>query len=179
MHRQQLFALLLVPLLAWGQPSGWRDRGGQVIPNSDSMKTVAGFAGTLLVTTDEDWKQKWETPPDTTPNFNRAEDVPYGKRVYVLIFFANPKPDASGEVKVNCDLQITSPTGKVTFQQNGMSCFVGKIAGSLTNMYLSSPVLAFSGDPGDPAGTWLVQAKLRDEVRAVELPLRYEFRLRK
>ena len=142
------------------------------------MKSKAGFAGSLLVTTDADWKEKWETPPETAPSFNRADEVQYGKRVFVLLFFANPQPGADGQVNIACDLQIKSPVGKVSFEQKNMTCFAGRIAGRLTNMYLSAPVVAFSGDPGDPPGTWVVQASLRDEIRKVELPLKYAFKLR-
>ncbi len=170
--------LLAVSLLVRAQSSGWRDQDGRPVADSDSMKSKAGFAASLLVTTDDNWKEKWETPPETAPSFKRAEEIPYGKRVYILMFFANPQPGSDGQVKVTCDLIIKSPAGKVSFEQKNMTCFAGRIAGSLTNMYLSAPVVAFSGDPGDSPGTWLVQASLRDEIRQIELPLRYSFILR-
>jgi cell division protein FtsN len=44
---------------------------------------------------------------------------------------------------------------------------------------LSAPVISFAGDPADPAGTWVIEVKLRDAVRKVELPLRTTFELTK
>lgn len=170
--------LLMLSLLARAQTSGWRDQSGNSIPDSDAMKAKAGFAASLLVTTDHDWREKWDTPAQTIPNFHRAQDISYGKRVFVLLFFANPQPGVDGQVKIACDVQIQSPLGKVSFEQKNMTCFAGRIAGSLTNTYLSAPVIAFSADPGDPAGNWVVKASLRDEIRQVELPLTSSFKLR-
>jgi len=42
-------------------------------------------------------------------------------------------------------------------------------------MYLSEPVIAFVGDPGDPAGEWVVRVTLKDNNRKVEVPLRASF----
>ncbi|RQP21505.1 hypothetical protein [Piscinibacter terrae] len=61
---------------AHAQSSGWIDGGGQRVADSESMKSANDFAGSVLVTTDEDWLKKWNTPPDTKPNFNKAGTVP-------------------------------------------------------------------------------------------------------
>lgn len=142
------------------------------------MKSKSDFAGSLLATTDDDWEQKWNTPPETKPHFSKADVVPYGKKVFVLTFFANPSRDSLGDSNVRCDLKITAPTGKVSLENKDMNCFSGRIAGSPYNMYLSAPVIAFSGDPDDPPGTWVVEVKLRDTIRNVELPLRTVFQLK-
>jgi len=104
--------------------------------------------------------------------------VPYGKKVFILTFFSNPKLDPSGNANVRCEYKILSPTGQATFDQKDMSCFAGKIGGSLYNMYLSVPVITFSGDSEDLPGTWVVEVVLRDSVRGTELPLRGTFALK-
>jgi hypothetical protein len=174
------FALagLLLPGLAQSQGAYWRDSNGKPIAETESMKSKSEFAGSLLATTDEDWKNKWNTPPETKPNFNKAVTVPYGKKVFILTFFANPKLDQFGKANIRCDLQIFSPTGKVALSQNDMLCYGGEIKGSPYNLYLSAPVVAFSGDPGDPPGTWVVEVTLRDAGRNVTLPLRTSFELK-
>jgi hypothetical protein len=156
----------------------WRDQGGTPIPETQSMQSKNGFAGSLLATTDEDWEKKWNTPPETKPNFNRAGAVPYGKKVFILTFFSNPLNDADGNVSVKCDIKVAGPDGKVTLEQQDMVCFTGRIAGSPHNIFLSGPVVAFSGDPGDPPGTWVVSVNLRDENRQVALALRTTFELK-
>lgn len=169
--------LLALSLPAFSQTGGWRDQDGNAVPDSDSMKSKSGFAASVVITTDEDWKEKWETPPETIPSFQRAEDIPYGKRVFILLFFANPAAGPDGQARIKCDLRIMTPLGKVSFEQKDMACFAGRIAGDPTNAHLSAPVVGFSGDPGDPLGTWTVEATLRDEIRNVELPLKASFNL--
>ena len=158
--------------------AAWRDSDGKPAAEMDSMKSRDDFAGSLLATTDEDWEQKWNTPPNTTPNFTKAGAVPYGKKIYILTFFANPKLDQRGEVNVRCDLRILAPTGKVALEQKDAPCFTGAMQGSSYAMRLSALVVTFSGDLGDPAGTWEIEVMLRDAVRNIELPLRTSFELK-
>lgn len=169
---------LLLSSSAHAQSSGWIDGGGQRVADNESMKSANDFAGSVLVTTDEDWLKKWNTPPDTKPNFNKAGTVPHGKKVFVLIFFANPKLDARGNANVRCDLRILSPTGKAEVDRKDEACYAGPIKGDPHNVYLSAPVVAFSGDATDPPGNWVVEVKLRDAMRKVELPLRASFELK-
>lgn len=160
------------------QSGGWIDGSGQRVADSESMKSANDFAGSVLVTTDEDWLKKWNTPPDTKPDFNKAGTVPYGKKVFVLIFFANPKLDARSHANVRCDLRISSPTGKADVDRKDETCYAGPIKGDPHNVYLSASVMAFSGDAGDPPGTWVVDVLLRDALRNIELPLRTTFELK-
>jgi hypothetical protein len=143
------------------------------------MKSQDGFAGSVLAVTDADWKQKWETPPETTPNFNKAGVVGYGTKVFFLIFFSNPAQDEHQSSNIRCDLKIIDPTGAAILSKQDMICFSGQVASSPSNQYLSAPVIGFTGDPGDPTGTWVVEVKLRDALRRVELPLRTTFELTK
>lgn len=160
------------------QSGFWRDAAGKPVQETESMKSKNGFAGSLLATTDEGWEKKWNTPPETKPNFNKAAVVPYGKKVFILTFFSNPLRDSLGNANVRCDLKIIAPTGKVSLTKQDMTCFSGRIAGSPYNLYLSAPVIGFSGDPGDPSGTWVVEVNLRDTIRNAELPLRTTFQLK-
>jgi hypothetical protein len=159
--------------------AGWRDSNGKPVAESEFMKSKDDFGGSVLATTDEDWEKKWNTPPETKPNFNKAGTVPYGKKVFILTFFANPKLDQQGKANVRCDIRILEPSGKVSLEQKDAACFSGAIQGSPYAMRLSTPVIAISGDPDDPPGTWAIEVMLRDTVRKVELPLRTTFELKR
>jgi hypothetical protein len=178
----RLLSIALVAMLLAGpahsQSGFWRDPDGKPVQETESMKSKNDFAGSLIVTIDEDWEKKWDTPPETKPTFHTAGVIAYGKKVFVLTFFANPMRDGSGKANVRCDIKLTSPTGQVSLAQQNMTCFSGEIAGNPYNMYLSAPVIGFSGDPGDPAGIWVVEVQLRDAIRNVQLPLRTTFELR-
>lgn len=158
--------------------SSWRDSDGKPVGETESMKSKGDFAGSLLATPDDDWEKKWNTPPETQPHFNMAGVVPYGKKVYILTFFVNPKLDQQGKASVRCDIRILAPTGKVSTEQKDATCFSGGIQGSPYAQRLSTTVVTFWGDPGDPPGTWAVEVVLRDTVRNVELPLRTTFELK-
>jgi hypothetical protein len=163
---------------AQAQSSVWRGEDGKPIAETQSMKSQNDFAGSMLLTTDEDWQEKWNTPPENKPHYNQANVVPYGKKVFTMIFFSNPLRDTDGVVNVKCGLKISDPSGKVSFDQQDMVCYNGKLAGSPYHLYLGAQVVAFSGDPGDPSGTWSVDVTLRDENRHVTLPLRSTFELK-
>ncbi|OWW18238.1 hypothetical protein [Noviherbaspirillum denitrificans] len=170
-------AALLASGAALSQPSAWRDESGKPVQESESMKSARGFAGALLATTDEDWEKKWMTPPETKPGFTKAGIVPYGKKVFILTFFANPLTE-NGYANVRCDLEIIGPTGDIALSQKDLTCFTGPIAGNPYNLRLAAPVINFSADPGDPAGAWLVEVNLRDANRKVELLLWTNFEVK-
>ncbi|MES2320378.1 MAG: hypothetical protein V4631_23110 [Pseudomonadota bacterium] len=157
----------------------WRDIDGKPIPEMVSMKAKDDFAGLVLATTDDDWKEKWDTPPETKPNFTRAETIPYGKRIHILTFFVNAKLDPQGKANVRCDFRVIAPGGKVAHEQKDASCYAGSIEGSPYSMRLAAPVIRFSGDPEDPPGTWGIEVLLRDVVRNVELHLGTSFELKR
>jgi hypothetical protein len=179
MKRMSLLAILgiLLAAPAYAQTGIWRDAGGKPMAESDSTKSKGDFAGSLLAVTDEAWQAKWNTPPENHPSFTQAGTVPLGKKVFILTFFSNALNDSQGKVNVGCDLKISAPTGKVSLDQKGVTCFAGKIGGSPYALYLSAPVVTFTGDADDPPGTWLIEVNLRDENRHVELPLRTTFQL--
>ena len=171
-----IYTLALAPSFA--QSGFWRDATGNPAPDTESMKSKDDFAGAVVATIDEDWREKWNTPPEDKPQFTKASTVPYGKKVFVLVFFANAKLDQSGNATVLCDLRMVSPTGKITADQKGLTCFAGRLQGSQYNLRLSAPAIVFTGDPGDPPGVWSAEVVLRDAVRGVEFPLRTTFTLK-
>lgn len=175
----QMKQLLLIAALlslfstaASAQSGLWRDQDGKPVAETASMKSQDGFAGSIVVTTDTDWKKKWETPPDTKPNFTAADKVAAGQPLTLLIFFSNAKPDGAGKTNVRCDLSLVDPKGKVTVLKQDTVCFDGAVQGPPQNIYLSRPIVATSFEASDPVGTWSYEVVLRDEVRKVSLPLR-------
>jgi hypothetical protein len=160
------------------QAGYWKDGSGNLVQESESRKSKNDFAGAIIATTDEDWRAKWDTSPETKPSFTKAETVPYGKKVFILTLFSNPALDPAGKASIRCDIKIQSPAGSVVLEQNDQICYAGPIRGGQFNLRLSAPVIAFSGDPGDAPGTWSVMVNLRDTLRKVELPLRTSFILK-
>ena len=77
--------------------------------DNDNLKSKKGFGGWVIVTSDKDWEEKWNTPPENVPRFNEAVNVNYGDSLTTLTFIINPALDAVGEANVLCDIQVVRP----------------------------------------------------------------------
>ena len=155
---------------------GWRNQQGGLASDTEARKAVGGFGGWMIITSDGDWKEKWETPSTNTPKFTEAKNVLRGNKIFVLTFFANPQISAKGEADITCDIDVTKPDGMSSTHQEGVVCFKGTLK-EPRFMYLSVPVIGFVGDPDDPAGEWQVRMTLKDNVRHVAVPLKSSFTL--
>jgi hypothetical protein len=175
-------ALILLLVLAAarasiGAESGGGSPGGQRVPASDSHRSVSGFSGWLIVTPDPDWEAKWNTPAETTPQFNTADDVHMGETLTVLIFYSSPRATAKGEIEIRCDLRVIRPNGTHSVDTKDVDCGSGKLEGPPTNLRLSGRLLKFVGEKGDAFGQYIVEVTLYDKHANVALPLRTAFTL--
>ncbi len=152
----------------------WRDPQGNVIPDTDSRKSVDGFSGMLLVTPDMNWREKWDTPPEVVPHFAEADKVVRGERLAILIFFSNPQV-VDGLVDTIVDLKVARPDGTFAGETVGSPCYSGSLPGNPANVLLCESSLLYSADPEDPAGRWTVEVLLKDRKRGVSIPLRTAF----
>ena len=171
--RKSLFTTILA--LCLSAPAAAQTKA---VAESEAVQVKGDFAGSLVVTTDADWKTKWDASGGALPSFAKAGVVAYKKSVFVLTLFANPKLDAKGQANLRRDFKITNPLGKVQLSRPNLLCHTGRLVANNFGVYLSEPVIAFSGDPGDAPGIWLVEVKLRDVVRASELLMRSSFELK-
>lgn len=165
-------------LTAHAEIGGWVTRDGKPVPNSDAMKSINGFGGWLVVTPDSDWEAKWNTSPETIPSFSEAKDVSYGEKLTILTFYINPKTNASSEIDVLCDIKVTRPDGRSSVNAKGVKCAAGKLQGDPRNVRLTSTVIKYIGERGDPPGKWIVEVRLTDKVRGTAIPLKTHFNLR-
>ena len=171
-------ALFLPGAESPGQEFVWKDQSGKSAPETEFRKSKNGFGGWLVVTLDGDWRQKWETSPETVPKFTTTETVERGKTIFILIFFSNPKLDGEKNADVTCDLDVTRPDKTSSVHQRDAACFQEEVKGAPGNVYLSNAILKFIGEPKDPPGKWIVRVVLKDNHRNVQLPLRTSFTLK-
>jgi hypothetical protein len=157
---------------------GWRDSAGKPAPESPAQRSVNGFGGWLMVTPDKDWKEKWNTPAESTPMFTTADHVRQGETITILVFFSNAKLTADRSVNITCDLRVTRPDKTFSIDEKAVTCASGPIPGPATNLYLSNLVLGFVGEPNDPPGKWLVEVMLHDNVAKIDIPLQTSFVLK-
>lgn len=178
--KTEFFGLLLtLSMFSYADTGGWVTRDGKTVPNSDAMKSINGFGGWLVVTPDSDWKEKWNTPTSTTPNFSEAKNVSYGEKLTILAFYINPMVKASGELDVVCDIKVTRPDGSYSADAKGVQCADGKLKGDPRNIRLSYAIINYIGEEKDPPGKWTVDVTLTDKVRGTAIPLQTQFNLQK
>jgi hypothetical protein len=168
--------LALVATSAAPTQDVWRDEHGRPSPDTDARKSAKGFGAWVVVTSDADWQQKWETPSDTSPRFTEAHRVQRGQTVFVLTFFTNPRLK-DGHADVTADIDFVRADGTSSVHQVDAECYRGPIAEDPHHLFLSKPVIGFLGEPQDPLGRWVVRIKVRDNVRHVTLPLTTSFEL--
>lgn len=177
-----LASLLLLPALPVAANVGSRTPAPAVSQKHSSGAavdgTVDGFSALLLITPDADWKAKWETPSDTIPRFATTQEVRRGGKVFILTFFANAKVDATGHANISCDLDVVRPDGSYSQHETGLPCFQGPYETGRSLLVLTGLIVQFSGDPGDPAGKWLVRVRMHDDLRHATVPLDTWFELK-
>ena len=170
-------ALVTMVAVAAERESFWIDRSGQRVPETESRRSRDGFGGWLVVTSDQDWQQKWLTPRETTPEFKEAAKLKRGDAAFVLIFFGNPRLGQDNAADVTCDIRVTRPNQTTSIAERNITCFKGTIDTDPMSVFLSAPVIQFTGEPMDPLGKWVVDVTLHDNLREVDVPLRASFEL--
>lgn len=176
MRRAALLALVLISDATCAE-LGWKDGNGNPVPETESQKSIAGFGGLLVITPDEHWEEKWNTPAQVAPQFSSASVVERGGKLFILTMFTNPQLDDSGAAHVILDIDVKRPDGSSSTHVEGAICFQGEFLGPPHSVYLCGPVVGFVGEPSDPAGTWSVQITLTDKIRRVNVPLATRFEL--
>ncbi|MEY2540115.1 MAG: hypothetical protein QOG67_3855 [Verrucomicrobiota bacterium] len=173
-----LSLFLTLVSLADAEESVWKDQEGRSAPNTESRASKNDFGGWLVVTPDADWKQKWETSPDTIPYFSTSSTVEKGKQLFILIFFVNPDLDDNHNADVTYDIESVRPDGSFSIKQKDVVCLRGKLEGNSYYLRLAPSIIKFVGEPKDLPGKWTVHVTLKDNRRSVELPLKTSFTLK-
>jgi hypothetical protein len=173
-----LLLIMFSSVYAYADSGRWLGPDRNKWPNTEYRQTKNDFGGFLLITTDLDWQQKWNTSPDTIPYFNEAKSVKVGERIVILTFFVNPKSNQANSVNVLCDLRVIRPDKSISVDQRGISCLNGALQGNPNNIRLSPAVIEFVGEEKDPLGKWVVEVGITDVVRNTKLNLRTSFLLK-
>lgn len=165
-------------VLAAESPSFWLGSDGKPAADTPDRRSVGGLGGWLLITSDQDWQTKWNTSRETTPKLGVTDSPRIGQKVFVLIFVGNPKLDANRAANVTCDIRLTGPNGTVPIDVKNIDCFKSTVSIDPMSIFVSAPVIEFTGEPTDPLGRRVLEVVLRDNNRNVEVPLRKEFELK-
>ncbi len=156
---------------------GWLDAYGNLIVNTDAQKWVAGFGGWLIVTSDQNWKEKWNNPKGGNPVFTEARDVELGEKITILTLYKNPQIDLNNRIDITCDIKITKPDGTISYEEDDIACSREELIGRRDNVRLTHAIIDYIGEIGDPYGFWVVEVTLKDNNAQIVIPLKRRFEL--
>jgi hypothetical protein len=171
-----LFVVLVsMNAVAAEPPSLWR-QDGKPSADTDSMKSKDGFGAQLFLIEDKEFFDNWNKPetPHLTPVVEARRNVP----VYSVIIFAEPGIDKDGKAKVTCHVTARTPDGKV-YGEGDLNGWEDKYTVGSHALQLINGRMAIRIETDDPAGTYTVEATIRDKEKKVELPLKMTFKVAK
>lgn len=156
---------LAVPSVALAKTADSR-----VSEECQTRREINGFAATVCITPDPDWKTKCLAPRKTVPRVEQTASLRIGEKVWALIFVTNPLPDATGNVNVTCDLRMVRPNGKIS-EHRDLPALRKKLEGTNRLTHLSEFVLTMKGEETDPVGEWVIEIVVHDKNRGVDVPI--------
>ena len=174
--------LLLVLALAAGPALGqWRE-DGKVVPDNDWRKSAGSFGAMMMLTEDpEKFFEQWNKPPspDYKPKITTTEELRRGGHVAALVLFIGCQADSSGNCSVEADYLLRSPDGGVYGEQKNVKVWKDKPAPPDMTMQLGVSVFGLEVEEGDPLGTYMFEAKVRDRNAKVEVLLKRPLKVAK
>lgn len=172
-----LLIVLLLPSFGYAEQVGWTDRNGNSLENTENKKSINGFGGWLLITSDQNWKEKWESPESVPPLFTTAEQISLGDNITILTLYINPQTDLNNRISLTCDIKVTRPDGTPSYDETDLECADEELIGPASNVRLTYVVINFIAELSDPYGTWTIEVVLKDQNSHIEIPLRNSFEL--
>ena len=170
-----LLATLASSVGAQDNKGVWRTPDGTAVPESASQKSAGSLGGMILLTPDQDWKEKWETPKETIPQFNQASEVERDGSLFLITFFGGASQDEVGRSNLLCDFTLVRPDGSFAIEQHDVACFPTDFAMERGITYMTNITIAFKADSSEPTGSWTYRVTLKDKIASTELPLEASF----
>lgn len=133
-------------------------------------KEAKGFAATVLITPDLDWKRKCTAPTVALPDLERTNSVHIGGKVWAVVLLSNPLPDEAGKVDVTCDFRLVRPNGRIS-KHRDLRALQGRLDAPTSRFFLSEFVLTMDAEESDPLGEWVMELVVHDRNRGVDVPI--------
>lgn len=156
-----LALLLALPGLS---PAGWKDMQGKPLEDTEWMKSHGDFGAQLLLITDEQaFFKRWETPSKVV-SFDTASIVHRGQPLITPIIFSGCTADAQGHCQVSADFKILRPDGTAYAELPQVGLWQNRPPPPPGLLELGVGYIKVVIEPEDPAGTYTVEAQVKDAV---------------
>ncbi len=145
--------------------------------SSETWQRSDGEFSALLIVTDEieTFLEAWSKPaaPGYSPPVKPAEKTARGEVVTAVVLFSGCSPAEDGNCSCDADFTVLRPDGSVYGEQRGVSVWdfpppPGR------NLQLSNGRLEFRIGAHDPAGSYRIQALVRDLVATRQVILEWK-----
>lgn len=133
--------------------------------NPVGKATESGLSVMAIIVTDPDWREKWNTSPDTVPAFHTPGVLKVGDEVTLITMFSGAT-EKSGFARIRCDAVITTPDGKVETHP-AQVCFEGPVSGPADSIFLTGQEIRFVVTPEDLPGIHEFEIGVIDGHRGV------------
>lgn len=168
--------LVMLLFLCSGIASAQWKKGDERVADTEDRKSVNGFGGHLLIVENpRGFVEEWQKPE--TPNIKPATDLKRGEIYGAFVLFAGCKPDAQSNCNAEVDYAVYKPDGSLYAEQKAQPLWKEQ-APPAPIIQLSSAILAIRLEPEDPAGEYVVKAKVSDLNAKISFELQTKFRLK-
>lgn len=172
----KIILAVLVVVLANVTVSAQVTKGDEKAADTSERKSVNGFGGHLIVVENpRGFIEEWQKPQ--TPNIKTVKDVARGKVIGAFVLFAGCKTDSAGVCNSEVDYTVIKPDGSVYAERKGQPLWKEQ-APPAPNTQLGRAILAFRMESKDPAGEYIVKAKVSDLNAGITFELETKFRLK-
>jgi hypothetical protein len=146
-------------------------------PNTEWRKTESGFGAALMFTKDtEAFVHEWTTTREEHRlRIDSPEEVHAGEYIGPLLFFWGCHPSA-GTCRVYVDFEFVGPDGAVRHQVPD-KLGTPQPSPKAELVYLSQAIVRFRVQPGEPLGTYRINATVREPSAGTVLRLTRQIRV--
>lgn len=162
----------LLPSICLG---GWIDKQGNPVPEQPHMKSIGAFGAQLILTDKEkETLDSWNTPSETV-DFSTTNTIKRNHPITALIVFSGCGVDDAGDCNLVGRYKIYQPDGSVYADLPFQEIWVNKPVPPNHTLGLSVSYVKVVIEPQDQLGTYVVQAKVVDRIRNIQLDLESTF----
>ncbi len=128
------------------------------------------FSAFALITSDPNWAEKWDTPPETSPSYDLAHTLEMGETGTFLVFFSGVDIP-NGTTDLICELIITRADGSVASELPSTACAPGALKGPKDHVYLTRVVGEVLVDENEVAGPLIFEFSVTETASGKRIPL--------
>jgi hypothetical protein len=143
---------------------------GRFIQESSSQKMTNGYGAKLDFTTESDFLNNWRT------HWKSVSKIKHNAGIYIVVFFVNVNQIPHTDNDFTFDITIRKPDGSTYASMTNMRAprYRGPATGPMTDsrrLDLAPNFVTVQIQPKDPAGAYLVEAMVKDNLNRVSFRL--------